>query len=393
MWFLNSESKISAFSKISVTELRKIIHVKNERKLSKLNKFILWINYVVIVSLLLAFFAKYISPELIWIVAFFGLAFPFIYLINIAFVIYWVVQFRRLFIFSAIAALFTIPTAFKYLQFNFSKSTEKVKCFKITSYNSMLFDLYNWRHNSETRAKIFTNLSELDSDIMCFQEFYTSEEDGDFNNIDSLTKLLNLPYNHTEYTTTLREHDHWGIATFSRFPIVNKGKIVFNTKANNMCIYTDVVIKTDTVRIYNLHLQSISFSKKDNAYLDEIKNGTDSDEDFEKSKNILRRLKRAFVKRAKQVEAIKIHMNTCRYKTILCGDFNDTPASYTYKELSKHMNDAFVEQGNGFGKTYAGKWPQFRIDYILYDKKFNCVEFDRSDETYTDHYPITAFLY
>jgi endonuclease/exonuclease/phosphatase family metal-dependent hydrolase len=257
----------------------------------------------------------------------------------------------------------------------------------------MLFDLYNWRHNKETREKIFGDLSEIDSDIICFQEFYTSEEEGDFNNIDSLTSLLNLPNYHTEYTTTLRKYDHWGIATFSRFPIVNKGKIMFNTRSNNMCIYTDVVIRKDTVRIYNVHLQSISFSKKDNQFLEDIKNGNDSEEDLEKSKSVLRRLKRAFTKRAKQVEAIKIHMATCKYKIILCGDFNDTPASYAYHELSKKLEDAFIEKGTGFGRTYAGQWPQFRIDYILYDQHLACNSYSKAGETFTDHFPITAHLY
>ena len=149
----------------------------------------------------------------------------------------------------------------------------------------------------------------------------------------------------------------------------------------------------DTIRVYNLHLQSISFSKKDNDFLNDIKQGNESEEDLEKSKNILRRLKRAFVKRAKQVESIKIHMNSCPYKIVLCGDFNDTPASYTYHELCKTLNDAFVDKGNGLGKTYAGPWPQFRIDYIMFDKRLNCNKFERAEDTYTDHYPISADFY
>ena len=367
--------------------------MKNDRKLSKFNKFILWINYFVIVSLVVSSFAKHVSPELLWIVAFFGIGFPFIFLINFAFLIFWVIQFRKLFIFSAIAMVIALPTAMNYFRFNFGTENIATKSFKITSYNSMLFDLYNWKHNKESREKIFDNLTEIGSDIICFQEFYTSEEEGDFNNVDTLTKLLNLPYYHTEYTATLREFDHWGIATFSRFPMINKGKIVFNTRSNNLCIYTDLLIKKDTVRVYNLHLQSISFSKKDNQFLTDIKQGNDSEEDVEKSKNILRRLKRAFVKRAKQVEIVKLHMNSCRYKTILCGDFNDTPASYTYDQLCEKLTDAFVAKGNGFGRTYAGEWPQFRIDYILFDKQFRFSKFNRAEETFTDHFPISADLY
>lgn len=369
-----------------------MIAVKNDRKLSKFNRFMLWLNYFVIVGLVAACLSKYISPLLFWPMAFVGLAFPFVFLLNLAFILYWLAQFRRAFMISLIAGVFAFPTVKKYIQFNNSEG-DSVKSFKITSYNSMLFDLYNWRHNKETREKIFGNLSDIDSDIICLQEFYTSEEEGDFNNIDSLTKLLNLPNYHAEYTITLRKYDHWGIATFSRFPVVNRGKIVFQTRSNNMCIYTDVVIRKDTVRIYNMHLQSISFSKKDTKFLEDIKKGNESEEDIEKSKNVLRRLKRAFTKRAKQVEAIKAHMATCKYKIILCGDFNDTAASYAYKQLSEKLHDAFIEKGSGFGRTYAGEWPQFRIDYILFDDKMGCDRFTRAEETFTDHFPITAHLY
>lgn len=353
----------------------------------------LWLNYVVIISLILASIAKFFSPQLIWILAFFGLAFPFVFLANAMFIIYWVIQFRRLMLFSLVTAAFAMPTASYYFQFNSQKNTATQKTFKITSYNSMLFDLYNWSKNTETREKIFDNLAEIDSDIICFQEFYTSEEKDDFNNIDSLTKLLNLPNYHTEYTTTLREFDHWGVATFSRFPIINRGKIVFNTRTNNICIYTDLLIKKDTVRVYNVHLQSISFSKKDNEFIASIKKNTQSDNEVEQSKNILRRLKRAFLKRTKQVEAIKTHMDVCPYKIIVCGDFNDTPASYSYYMLSKKLNDAFVEKGYGFGRTYDGNWPQFRIDYILLDHSFTCTRFERAEETFTDHFPISANFY
>lgn len=253
----------------------------------------------------------------------------------------------------------------------------------------MLFDLYNWTGNREARNNILEAIEENNPDILCLQEFYTSEEKGDFNNIDTLKHLLQTKHYHTEYTSTLRENDHWGIATFSKFPIVNRGKILFNTRANNICIFTDVLLNNDTVRIYNIHLQSISFSRKDNQFLEDVLNKNSSDE-VENSKNILRRLKRAFLKRTQQVEMIKTHMKTCRYKIFLCGDFNDTPSSFAYNQLSSSLEDAFLEKGNGFGKTYAGKWPQFRIDYILHDEAFECVKFERAEETFTDHFLISA---
>jgi len=344
------------------------------------------------VSLVIAVAAKYIPPILFWLPAFFGLAFPYIFLLNILFIVYWFIQFKHAFIFGFIALCIALPTAFRYVQFSTSAGENNSKSLKVTSYNSMLFDLYNWKKNSQSRDKILNSLNEINPDILCLQEFYTSEQKGDFNNTDTLKKILHTKYYHSEYTYTQHEFDHWGIATFSKYPIINQGKIIFNTKSNNICIYSDIVANSDTIRVYNIHLQSISFSKKDNKFLDDVISDKDANDELENSKNILRRLKRAFTKRTKQVEMITAHMKTCRYKIILCGDFNDTPASYSYQSLSKSLKDAFLEKGNGFGRTYAGKWPQFRIDYILHDKSLKCKKYERSEETFTDHFPITAYF-
>lgn len=337
--------------------------------------------------------SKYISPESFWILAFFGLAFPIFVILNIIFSVYWFAQFKVQGIFSVVALLLASKTLLGFIQLDLIREKTSNKDIKVMSYNSMLFDLYNWSKNEQSRNLILNTLSEESPDIMCLQEFYTSEEKGDFNNIDTLTRLLSTKNSHIEYTTTLRKLDHWGIATFTKFPIIKKGKIQFNTKSNNICIYTDVLINSDTVRIYNMHLQSISFSKADYKFIDQIQNDTtDTKDEVEKSKNILRRLKRAFVKRTKQAEAIAAHIESCKYKVIVCGDFNDTPASYVYHTIRGDLKDAFIESGNGFEQTYAGKFPRFRIDYILHSKDFRSKNYHKVTETLTDHYPIITHL-
>lgn len=352
----------------------------------------LWLHYVVIVCLFVAILAKYISPYIFWLPAFFGLAFPFLFLLNVFLVIFWLIQFKHTIIFGLIALFIALPTAYRYLQFSSPNTKSSSKTLKVTSYNCMLFDLYNWKKSNESRNNIFNSLNDINPSIICFQEFYTSEGKHTPNNIDTLKHLLHAPYYHLAYTTTHRDEDHWGIATFSKYPIINQGKIVFNTSSNNICIYSDVVINKDTLRIYNTHLQSISFTKEDNKFLDEVVSEKNASAEIEHSTNILRYLKRAFIKRAKQVDMIALHIKSCKHKIIICGDFNDTAASYTYQVLSKNLNDAFVEKGSGFGQTYAGKWPQFRIDYILHDKNLKCTNYIRYEETFTDHYPITAYF-
>lgn len=363
---------------------------RNRRRISGFNKVILFVHFLVIASLLTAIAAKYISPALFWLPAFFGLAFPYLFTANLIFCIYWFTLLKPVVAYGAAAFLISLPTASRFVQVSTGSGEREEKALKITSYNSMLFDLYNWSKNKESRSGILHNLSEIDPDILCLQEFYTSEEQGDFNNLDTIKKLLGTPYGHVAFTTTLRKFDHWGIATFSRYPIINEGTILFNTRSNNVCIFSDIVIGQDTVRVYNLHLQSISFSRKEHEFYEKVFSSEGKIAEMKNSTNILRRLKMAFVKRTEQAEMVVSHMKTSPYPVIVCGDFNDTAASYAYERISHGLSDAFNEKGNGLGRTYAGKWPQFRIDYILYDPGFECVAYQKSEETFTDHFAITA---
>lgn len=340
---------------------------------------------------MLSIVAGYISPRTFWPIAFFGISFPLLFLLNLAFVIYWGMQVRAWALMSAVMMLASVNNLLGNLQFDFSDKTPAQHAIKVLNYNCMLFDLYNWSENLESRKKIFEMLQEESPDILCLQEFYTSEEKGDYNNADTLKKFLKARNMHAEYTITMRDHDHWGVATFTRFPIVRKGKITFNTTSNNICIYTDVLMGSDTVRIYNIHLASINFSKKEYKFIDNLGNQINPP-GIDQSRNIVRRLKKGFIERAIQAELVAAHMASCHYPIILCGDFNDTPSSFAYHTLSSNLADAFRESGSGIGKTYHGTLPFLRIDYILHDKRFASYNYRRYPVSLTDHYPVTCYL-
>jgi endonuclease/exonuclease/phosphatase family metal-dependent hydrolase len=140
-----------------------------------------------------------------------------------------------------------------------------------------------------------------------------------------------------------------------------------------------------------MHLQSIAFSKDDYKYADDLKNDVEA-EDMARSKNILKRLKRAFIKRSKQADLIAASIKSCTYPVIVCGDFNDTPASYAYKTIRGNLLDSFIESGNGLGRSYIGKFPSFRIDYILHSDKFEAHDFITIREELSDHFPIVTSL-
>lgn len=355
------------------------------------NQVAMFCNHLAAIGLLISYLASYVSPENFWFIAFFGLAYPVLLIFNIAFIIYWSVQFKRRGIYSLIIIVAGWANLHRFVQFNFGNAPEgSKKLIKVMSYNVKVFDLYNWSHNLETRAKIFQLINDESPDIMCLQEFF-SRDSSRLDNLDSLVHFQKAKYVHVEYTTHVKRIHHWGIATFSDYPIVSKGKVDFGYSSNNICIYTDIKMGTDTVRIYNMHLQSISFDKEDYKYMEDLQKDVET-EDIEHSKNIFKRLKLAFFKRAQQADLIKISILSSPHPVIVCGDFNDTPASYTYATISNTLKDAFIESGNGFGKSYVGAFPSFRIDYILHSTDFKAYDFRTVREELSDHFPVVTYL-
>ncbi len=358
-----------------------------------INRIFVVLNYIAAACLLAAYLAPYVSPANFWYIAFFGLSYPILVLVNLLFVIYWGIQLKWRALISLVIILAGWMTLRSFVQVSFAGSAPAYTSatrLKVMSYNTRLFDLYNWSGDKGTRDKMLELIGGEAPDILCLQEFYNSET-GKNRNLDTLLKIQKAKFYDVEYTITVRSTDHWGIATFSAWPIVNSGKILFNTKNNNACIFSDLKINDDTVRVYNVHLQSVRFSSSDYQFLKDIAQDTETEE-LEHSKNILRRLKRGFVKRSEQATLVAEHMRQCPYPIIVCGDFNDTPASYVYHTLSGGLNDAFVESGSGLGRTYAGPFPSFRIDYILYSPKMKCYEFNTIQQKLSDHYPVTTLL-
>ena len=334
------------------------------------NSVIMFCNHVAVVCLLISYLAPHVSPENFWFLAFFGLAYPIFVFVNLLFVIYWGIQLKKRAFYSLLIILGGWAQMGEYVQIHFNNTPDKSKkLIKVMSYNVRLFDLYDWSHNTETRSKMFDLINNENPDIMCIQEFFTHDSSKLFNNLDTLLKFQKAKNTQIEYTNRSGKTNHLGAAIFSSYPIIARGKITFATKTNNICIFSDIKINNDTVRVYNIHLQSIQFDYEDYKFVDDIINKKETEE-LEKSKNILKRMKRAFLKRSVQTELVADNISKSPYPVIVCGDFNDPPASYSYHTISKNLGDAFVESGNGFGRSYVGLFPSFRIDYILHSNQY-----------------------
>ena len=296
---------------------------------------------------------------------------------------------NRYFLISLITVLIGWGQLRKFLQIQVinPKMPPAAKHFKIMSYNVRLFDHYKWLGDTATKNNILYFISDEAPQIICFQEFLDNDNAGIKGN-DLLKKLFATPYRHINYINIHPDGNSLGIATFSTFPIINKGYIKFENSLNT-AIYTDIKINTDTVRVYNCHLQSIHLKKGSYDFMDSLilkYNNKHLDE----LKDISFRLKDAYIKRARQVDILGDHIRSSGYPALICGDFNDTPVSYTYRKMKGKFLDAFLRSGYGIGNTYLGNFPSFRIDYIFHCKEIKSFNFETNRITWSDHYPVTC---
>jgi endonuclease/exonuclease/phosphatase family metal-dependent hydrolase len=371
----------------------------SERKPWFGGRFFRVITVLVAILLILAGWGAAFDPSVFWYIALIGLGFPILFILNILILVLWLLRGSRKFTWvPMIAFLLTVVKLPVILQWGGSHDkpdfiegqSEEIS---MMSFNVRLFDLYNWTNSHQTKAKIFDLFEYNNPKILCIQEFYSGNRKNQ-DNVKAINAFMHYKATHAEFPINLYGTEHFGMATFSAFPIVYKGTLYFDNTTANMCIYTDIKIHEDTIRVYNCHLQSVRFDEKEYKFLESIANEEEDqpsgEEAAKRTRNILSRLKNAFIKRSKQVDLISAHIAKSPYPVIVCGDFNDTPISYTYKSISENLLDAFRESGSGLGSTYAGPIPGLRIDYILHSPRINSYDFNIGKMKISDHYPLSV---
>ncbi len=348
---------------------------------------ILLVNIIFVILLLLSYLSAVTNPQDLWILSFFGLAYPFILLANILFALYWALKRRLLFLLSLIAVLTGYNHLSNTFQARFSQKQpdNPRNTFTFLSYNVRLFNLYRWIDDETVKQQVYDFLLGEDPDVLCIQEYFYNSEDP-WNRSRDFRRLHDR-YHHIAYSSSNNRDFNFGIATFSRYPIVNEGVIEF-VNSSNISIYTDIAINNDTIRVFNNHLQSVQFTQENINFLDSLgKHG--NRRNIEGIIDIGSRLRTAFIRRSRQVEIITGHIRESPYPVIVTGDFNDTPVSYTYRVLRKQgLDDAFVRSGSGIGNTYVAKIPLFRIDYILHSRELKSFYFKSPGIELSDHYPL-----
>lgn len=349
------------------------------------------LNIIAASALLSAYLCTKLSPEQYKGLAFFGLCYPYILIANILFVIIWIVARRKRFLFSLIIIIAGWSFVSRWVQLGGETRKENDTCFKVLSYNVQTFGLYAKNITTNKRDSIFALIEAENADIMCFQEYYHGNEQY-FPNTSLLKQKMGKVYSYMSLD------NHLGVVTFSKFPIINSGEIPFQQEnRSNRAIFCDIIVGKDTLRIYNIHFQSVFFNEEDYVFAKQATsiNDLSNDELKQGSLRLMRKVHRGGAKRAKQARILNEHIAQSPYKTIVCGDFNDVPCSYTYNQICRklHLKDAFVESGKGIGTTLQiDEKLSFRIDYIFHHKDLKSYDFQVIDYKASDHYPIRAYI-
>ncbi|MDR1054696.1 MAG: endonuclease/exonuclease/phosphatase family protein [Prevotellaceae bacterium] len=339
------------------------------------------ISVLIAVCLLLSYLSLYISPAKFWPIAYFGLLFQLFFVLNIILLIIWALLRRKIVWVHLAVLLPSILFISSFIQLFSEQGIQRDNDLKVISYNVQMFQL-RFKKTDSTYLKIAAFLNSEKTDIVCLQEFYTAPgklEDEDFS-----LRLSGLRHSYVYYSVEKKSYEY-GIAIYSRYPIIDKG-VVFTSPTGNAAIYADIDIDGKIIRVYNNHLQSIRLNLPKSVR--SIVNS--NDERMGEIADVSLRLKAAFIKRAEQVNKVSAHVRQSPYPVVVCGDFNDTPMSYTYNTMKRGLKDAFCEAGQGMPSTHEGFFPSFRIDYILHDKQINTTDYSVSDVQYSDHFPIIS---
>lgn len=362
------------------------------RKLTK--RIFITINVLVALAFVTACLQPMLNPTRFWFLGFFSLAFPYLFIILIVFIFFWLaakIQYAFISIIAIAIAWKQVDILFNVKQQPFINQKVpgqlRIMSWNVQSFRGSESDSKAQQRNGE---KILKLIEEVNPDLVCIQEFGQYDSPSQKRNYVNLLKeqgfehyVLSKDYSRAKIGYTN------GVAIFSRLPFIQAVRVPFTSNPESI-LFADMLFNKDTIRVFTTHLQSYKFSGNDYRDIQKIKNTEDSL--YEASLNIYSKMRRAYRNRANQAAMMQPLLDKSPYPELLACDMNDVPTSYAYWELKGERTDAFAEKGFGVGRTFIALAPTLRIDYIMADKRFNVKQFDIIQKRYSDHFPIVADL-
>lgn len=335
---------------------------------------LLILNIALIAATLGAFVAPYIPPAKTSIFPVLGLLTFGLLFGNLSFVIFWFWVKPKFAIGSILTILMGIPNIPNLYALNLPQAqSTTLETLHLATYN-MQFSKPLIHQNDQTIEEMEERFEDFLKKID-YLDILGVQECG-WRTKEHITKSMQFPYHY------FIDNIYTGI--YSKHPIINKGFVDFGQHINK-CLWADIVVNKDTIRFYVAHLEPNRFDGKVPVVLNQ---------ETKEKINIgifigIAQHQAIFTnKRNEQAELIRAHQAQSPYPSIICGDFNDIPQTYTYQTISKGLKDTFLESGTGIGTTHGGLVPGLRIDYILVDKTFSVINHQVHKIPFSDHYLV-----
>ena len=372
------------------------------RRFSK--NFFIFLNVITALLFVIGSNGKLFFSPTFWPVGLLSIGAIYLFIILIIFFIFWLFIKPKCTIIFLITVLVTINPIRQIIPFRLSASFTQIKAdssLRILSWNVAQFDILQYKRRPYQKKEMIDMVNKYQPDVACFQEMVAGDTLINMNTpyyrkysffpIFEFVEQLKMP--NYFYSYNFKEdflaHQHFGIITFSKYPIINQQKVCIGTCGyNDFFHYTDIVKDADTFRVFNIHLQSLKFSQSNLKYIDDPTVQTETD--LEKSKSVIKKFKIAFTKRKNQADKVSECIKQSPYKVIVCGDFNDVPNSYAYQTIGDGLQNVFAKKGAGIGRTFSFIAPTLRIDNIFVDEKMEVLQYQRIPKFLSDHYPIMA---
>lgn len=334
------------------------------KKLNFIDKVIYTLNCIFAFVLLFSYALPFVAPKVFSALSVLSLSVPVLLVINALFVLYWLLKVKKQLLLSLVILCIGYKNVSTLYKFSTPEvSTTAVQHLSVMSYNVRLFNLYGWINQKDIPTEISEFVQNEDPDVVAFQEFHPN-------------KKINLKQYKYQFLSLSGKKTKYGQAIYSKYKIINSGDIVFEN-SHNKAIFIDILKYKDTVRVYNVHFESLRINPN-------VKELQESDKE-----KLVQRIGSKFVLQQDQADQVLKHQENCSYKTIILGDFNNTAYSYIYKQFKKaNYQDAFEAVGNGFGKTFNFKFFPLRIDFVLIDEDLKATKFKNYSKKLSDHYPI-----
>lgn len=343
------------------------------------------LNIVTVLLFLGASLAGIVRPSgFVWFSLLSYLFVP-LFIVNVVFMLLWLCFARKEFLLSAVAIVLRIGMIPLFFQVGGNVHSEEDSALSIMTYNVHHFygrefvgDIKDLSVIDSNAREFLSMVDSLKPQMLCMEEFAPKAH-----KTDVAGALVARGYRHA--ACAIPGKNRVGVVLYSKLPISN---IIYIDSISKVA--ADVARGSDTIRVVCLHMGSYKLDEEDYAEFNSLSKG-----DFCKDsiRGTYHKVRRAIVTHGEEWEQLKPIFDGSPYPTLVAGDFNDTPASYVYQKMTgKGFLDCYREQGKGFCTTYHGKFPAFRIDYLLHSDEFDCLAYRRWKSDVSDHYPIYAQL-